>query len=248
MKRARYEPSQSTTLATTQGSGASKSSAYSRRRSYALVRPPRSKGTSLKDWCDLGLGFPKKVKVTMKYVAQVGLTLTAGAAASYVFSCNGLYDPNITGTGHQPLYFDQFTALYDHYCVIGSKIHVKVVAASDLNTPTLINLYIDDNASVVATSPLSLAEQSLAKPIQYLWNGNKAQLEFNEKWSAKKFFGASVLANTELQGTSGANPTDQSYYIITGQPANFSDSQTIQLLVTIEYITVWKELRDIAQS
>ena len=37
-------------------------------------------------------------------------------------------DPNHTGVGHQPLYFDQLMTIYNHYIVIGAKITVKFTA------------------------------------------------------------------------------------------------------------------------
>ena len=35
---------------------------------------------------------------------------------------NSLFDPDFTGTGHQPYYFDQFATIYQRYTVIGSKL------------------------------------------------------------------------------------------------------------------------------
>lgn len=231
------------------GFGSNVSASQYRKRASVYMRGTRiARNPVVKNSCDFGRGFPLKVKQTMKYVEQVGVVCTAGAANSYIFSCNGLYDPNITSTGHQPLYFDQMAALYDHYCVLGSKITVRCAPISSTNTPVIMNIYIDDNASGVASSPLSQAEQTLSQRPRYVWNGDIANIVMNSNWSAKKFFGGNVLANTDLQGTSASNPTEQSYWIITAQPSNFSDTLTIQLLVEIEYIVVWKELRDVAQS
>lgn len=53
-------------------------------------------------------------------------TLTAGTAGiigtEQVFRLNSLYDPDFTGTGHQPYLFDQVAALYRKYIVSGCKI------------------------------------------------------------------------------------------------------------------------------
>jgi len=71
-----------------------------------------------------GAGFPQKMVMTHKYCDKVQLTSTLGVITNYLFSTNGLYDPNITGTGHQPAYFDQMTPIYNNYTVIMSRIKV----------------------------------------------------------------------------------------------------------------------------
>jgi len=45
----------------------------------------------------------------------------AGAAATYQFRMNSLYDADYTGGGHQPYGFDQLAALYNKYRVYGCK-------------------------------------------------------------------------------------------------------------------------------
>lgn len=62
-------------------------------------------------------------------------------------------------------------------------------------------------------------------------------------WSAKKIFGGSVMANTELQGTSAADPTEQSYFDIYACTINAGVTTTIQCIYTVEYIAIWKELK-----
>ena len=69
--------------------------------------------------------FP--VRVTKKlpyYEPSFSLTGTAGVISQYVFSANGVYDPNITSTGHQPLGFDTMMLYYEQYTVIESRITV----------------------------------------------------------------------------------------------------------------------------
>ncbi len=52
-------------------------------------------------------------------------SLTSYTGSEYVFRLNSLYDPDLTGTGHQPYGFDQFAALYSRYKV--DRVHIDVL-------------------------------------------------------------------------------------------------------------------------
>lgn len=61
-----------------------------------------------------------KLFVKLTYYDDVILSATNTATyAEYIFSQNSIYDPDITGTGHQPRGRDQYTALYENYLVHG---------------------------------------------------------------------------------------------------------------------------------
>ena len=86
------------------------------------------------------VGFPKTLKFIHKYCDNVSVSGSAGIPFKYQFSCNGLYDPNITGTGHQPMYFDQVTPIYNQYRVIGAK--ARALSQRVLGLRFLISLVV----------------------------------------------------------------------------------------------------------
>lgn len=209
---------------------------YRRKRSNVVNRSNAS----------VGVGFPKKICTTLKYEEPIVLNCPSGTMGNYQFSLNGLYDPNITGTGHQPMYFDQYTALYDHYCVIGAKATVRgFINPGGANAQVAI--LINDDTSTTGSSLDSIGEQSqacytLANPL------NTKPFTLTKKWSAKKFFGKDVLANTDLQGTASSNPTEQSYLNVCCQALDKASTCALQFTIMIKYIVVFKELKDMAQS
>lgn len=71
--------------------------------------------------------------------------LGAGGSNTYVYSANGCFDPDVTGVGHQPMYFDNFAAVYGKYKVLWSKITITVLN-SNVNTATY-------NGTGVTTTP-----------------------------------------------------------------------------------------------
>lgn len=200
-----------------------------------------------KEFVNMGLGFPKKLIMTHRYVdAPVG-TSTTGVPFNYRYSCNGMFDPNITGSGHQPYYFDQLTTLYDHYCVVASKCVVKMTPVAALTIPATIGGYINDDTSTIVNTT-TLCELSLGKHRTINNQSNVGNCTFSLNWSAKKYFGKNVLANDELQGTVATNPTEQSYYNLFAFALDGGSTLQFFLEVQITYIAVWKELIDITGS
>lgn len=192
-------------------------------------------------------GFPKKILVKHRYATAVGINASTGTLVSTQISCNGLYQPNVGG--HQPMYFDQLTPLYDHYCVIGSKI--KVIASPDSATsitkPLVFGLYVNDDTSGYASNMQAVQEFQQGKTKVLNYNATRP-VTLSARWSAKKFFSKNPLANPELQGTSSSNPTEQSFFQICAQDITQAVNATLDVWVEVEYIAIWKELKDIAQS
>jgi len=68
-----------------------------------------------------------RLTTTMLYCENnTTLNPPVGLAAAYVFSLNSLFDPNVTGVGHQPTGFDQLMAIYEQYTVYGVKYRIQV--------------------------------------------------------------------------------------------------------------------------
>lgn len=101
----------------------------------------------------------------LRYAQSISLDPKAealGATGSNVwqFAANGCYDPDVTGTGHQPMYFDNFAAVYQKYRVRYSKISVTVVNHSvnttivgPVNTPNYsYRLFILRDGGISATN------------------------------------------------------------------------------------------------
>ena len=196
----------------------------------------------------LSAGFPNKILVKHKYCQNVGLTSTTGTFASTQFKCNGMFQPPASG-GHQPMYFDQMTALYDHFVVIASKCKIIVSpdSASAMTKPAVVGLYVNDDTSVQYTSTTGVQEYQKGKTKLINWNAVKP-ISLSEYWSAKKYFGKNPLSNDNLQGSASADPAEMSYYTICLQDVTTTQTCTVDILVEIEYIAIWKELKDISQS
>lgn len=196
----------------------------------------------------LGLGFPKRLTMAHRYFEIVNVTCTSGLLGNYLFSCNNLYDPNYTGTGHQPMLYDQMIALYNHWVVIGAKIKVKVSHSGNTNYAANCGVYINDDTTVTPGSLASMVEQGQCSSYKMIPPQSNETFTFNCKWSPKKVFGGSILGNPNLQGAAATGPAESSYFNIFVQPVDGISTQSYIVEAEISYIVVWTELKDITGS
>lgn len=193
----------------------------------------------------LGRGLPSKIMVTHKYHTFCNVTSNVGATATYQFKTNGMFDPDTTGLGHQPLYYDQFSALYDHWTVIGSKITYKISGAAVSQPLMQVAAWINDDSTVTPSTD-ALFEQTTSKRVVIPFASNNTYYLTN-KWSAKRVFGGNVLANNALQGQPSSDPTEQQNFALSAYCPN-GGTGTLDIEVNIEYIAIWTELKDMAAS
>lgn len=217
------------------------------RKSVARSRKRRANVRVQKTNVILGDGLPKRIMVRQHYIGSYKFTSTTGVPAVYKFATNGLYDPDVSGGGHQPYYFDQLAALYNHYTVIGSKITVTITPDTASTLGVVAGVYINDDTT---TTPVSLTD--FLETNQSRWKMTVPQqgksTVFINKWSAKKTFGGSVLANDDLKGTSSSNPAETSVFNFFLSAADTASTVAVDAIVRIDYIVEWSELKDIASS
>lgn len=183
----------------------------------------------------------------LRYQDNFNLTSTSGAVSSYVFSCNGLYDPNITGTGHQPAGFDQMMLSYEHYCVIRSRILINFQAATASVYPTVA---VSQRA---ASTPNTVAQQNIEDGLiitERLHPVNVADSVVSMSMNANiaQFGGlVKILDNTDYRGNIASNPTEQSYFHVQ-QWSLDANTSTVVCEVVIEFEAWFTEPRTLSQS
>jgi hypothetical protein len=183
-----------------------------------------------------GVGFPRKLHSRHRYITEFTLTATTGTFADYIFCANGMYDPDLTSTGHQPLYFDQMATIYDHFTVFRS--HIKLEVLPDAKCYVVLLPY--DGGSLPGTQS-EAAEQVGARSALVTNLVTRPQV-LQVGWSAKDYFGGDIFDNDNLQGNGSANPTEQSRFLIRLTGAGGAGASAF-CRATIDYEAVWDELK-----
>jgi hypothetical protein len=91
-----------------------------------MQRNKRNKQSRRRRGADNVGPVPSVYKAKLTYVDSQSISAVAGSLASYGYRANGMYDPNYTGVGTQPLYYDQLGAMYSKTRVTSAKITVEL--------------------------------------------------------------------------------------------------------------------------
>lgn len=190
------------------------------------------------------LGLPQKIYFKHKYAENLVLQMPSGVPAQYRFSCNSLYDPNSTGTGHQPYYFDEMANLYNQYQVLGSKITVSFSKlANSPNVPISACIFVEDDTSAPTDIQTNL---ELGRKVVMIGADLGVQ-KLENTWSAKRSF-PGPQGRESLCGNNMSNPTEQMFYYITANSIDGTSTATLYVTVEIEYFTCWFEKKTVAGS
>lgn len=201
--------------------------------------------------------MPNKFSCKFRYAGEATINPgVAGIAGVHVISANGIYDPDITATGHQPRGFDQLMTMYDHYVVVGAKIKVTFMyqySLSYYNHEVGINL--KDTNTVHSDKNDYLEGRNFTSSVMPAFTagtaaGTAPMRTLSYKSSTKKFLGRSnVMSDPELKGGITSNPTEGLFFHVWAAPSNSSvDQEAIGIRYTIDYLVMLIEPKLPSQS
>lgn len=219
---------------------------YVTKSSRTGPRGSKTRGKPFKVSLTKQIGLSRQLVMRHKYLDSITLTSTGGSLGTASYRCNGMYDPDASAGGHQPFYFDQLTAIYNHFTVTKSKLKVTFCPNSTTSAACVVGIFINDDNVLTPTSLVTIGEQSSAS-VACFNSPNGPNAVLRSYWDAVKTFGPNPQANDNLQGTASADPTEQSTWTIAMQQPQ-GGTVSVQALVEIEYTAIWDELKDIAGS
>jgi hypothetical protein len=208
--------------------------------------------------------FPPQFRRMLRY-SEVSLNLSSGAAgigATYFFSANGAYDPNITGSGHQPLNFDQMMLNYEHYTVVTAKIHIEASNVADYGEHVCVGLYLSpDTTSITDVSRLMENGLLVYKHLTPIGGNVATGAVYADNQVQKLDLGCNVmtyfgrhrsprelLQDTQLAGDASANPAEQVYFGVLIFDPTTTNVVGANFIVNIEFDIIFWEPRKVTQS
>lgn len=203
----------------------------------------------------LPLGTPQKMFARLRYAETFVLDPLIGSFSSFVFVANDIYDPNLTGIGHQPSYYDQMTEIYTKWVVVGSKIRVKY------NSTTLNNIIPARFAILKSEDPTPLApysdtdhmlESNLMgkfKTVGNLYSANDRRPDATASYDAKKDLKLrDYQDNADIVGKITTSVNRRFYYTCAALSIGGNDPGALVFTAVIDYVVQFFEPRPIDTS
>jgi len=191
--------------------------------------------------------FPAKVTLPTRYFGTFSLTTTLGAVNTYVIRASDLYDPDYTGSGHQPMGFDQIMTSYNHFAVLRAKLNI--ICSNTTNT-TPVTVCIRQDANL---TPLTVIEQimefgGLVTSRIDAFSNESCKLSLSANFPKLQGLNDNTyLADPSVRGTSAASPTENTYFHIHVWDTQATTS-TVRVDWVLEQLSAFMEPRDMTIS
>lgn len=201
------------------------------------------------------IGMPQRYTCKLKYNTIISLNPGAGIFAVNSFRANSLFDPDLTGVGHQPTPFDQLATFYKKYFVRSAKYIMSPIrnyndsAAQGITVFGMALQPVSGITTGLTWDDLMQSEKATQRIHYFMTTGSDSSPNgmtgpVKLYYSAKKYYGrgfddddykALVTTNPALGpvvdawaiNPQGADVTATTYNIYIEFIATFSEPQTI---------------------
>lgn len=193
--------------------------------------------------------FPVSTTRTLRYSTNINIGAAVGAPATWIFRANDLFDPDFTGTGHQPMGFDQLMLWYNHFCVLRAKITCTfrnvgavpctcMIRVEGSNTPlTVIDRIIEDGGYTMDTLE-SKGIYGANKTLSCVANIGKLQAVSR----------SAMTSDPSLRGDAATSPSEVTYFHLVVFDASAAGTSSVDVDIILEQVAVFMEPRDIPES
>lgn len=237
---------------------------YRRKRKSLAVRPVQSRVAQLTK--GVSFGFPPSMKNKLKYSQQINWgPMTAFTYGTNIFNANGLYDPDATGVGGQPRFYDQLTQLYSRWKVLATKVDMRIQQITTVE-PCIAGVLFTTNTSFPFTTYNDLREYKQrpgsSSLLKYKHIQNVAGVSskgagsgttislYVPTWKSGKTTARAVMDLEEWAGIQLANPFNKIYCYTFVCPALETGIVATNVIADIDftYYVKWSTLNNVGAS
>lgn len=213
--------------------------AYKKSKTYGVLSTQRS------------MPLRPEQTLTLKYSTVQRLNSAITNTAENVYSANGLFDPDITNVGHQPMLFDQMAAMYLRYKVTHSRCWVYaqnmgLIAGS--SRPTMVSIVVNDSSAVMSSDDMAYETPFTWSAMTSPPEGGMSVVKVATPWiDIAKFKGWRMSRDQDYAALATANPSIQLFYHVFADRVEGA-SVDVGTRVFIEYKVLFYDPKQVAES
>lgn len=177
----------------------------------------------------ISLGVPKYRYAKLSYCDLLAASVNTSSFQGWAYQ-SSLYDPYVAVGGHQPMFFDQYAAMYGRYTVMGMAYDIQACTDAATNGPIVLTLMPSNVGSSAST--ISIARERAGTKESIVSHGYKARLK--GYISVAKTLGVDkrkLLTDDQYSAVVSSNPSQMAY--VTLQAWNNSGTAAIAIYITI---------------
>lgn len=211
------------------GKRAKPTGSYSNRKTRKVYRSKLSYQTISKQ-----VGFSESMRTKLVYFASIPFT---NATNTQIFRGNSVFDPDLSGGGAQPNYYDTYASVYSTYRVHSSSIEVNFNNAS----PTVTGRCYVMPSDVVTTPtnvPNAIGNPYVKWKSYSTNNAGHSIQKIKHRMTTAKINGktqAQVKDSDNYQALINANPADTWYWFVGGEDCAQTSAQSMFVDVKLTY-------------
>jgi len=183
--------------------------------------------------------FPSSMRQTLKYSAINTLTSGTGLMGTQqAYLLNSIYDPDYTGGGHQPYGHDQMALIYNKYRVLSARVELVFTTPGAANDLICVAAPSSNTSGGMTGLPLYQIQEWPNCQYGIMSSSGERRVVLKNKFDLAELLGvskATYLAGDEYEGTFGASPSKNLFYIFNMGAVDGTGSETCKVHVLIYY-------------
>jgi len=189
--------------------------------------------------------MPQSLRTRFNYTQKVNFT-SVTTPQTYAFRGNGGFDPDQTGTGSQPIGWDNMNTFYTYNEAYASKIHINVTNRN----PGILEYVLTPTTSAAETVLFETGGTLPKARRGYIGasgtvTANKA---FSNYANTKDILGINVGSGADVRATFTANPGQQWYWVLYINSVDSATALSMTVTFTITYYVILTGRKTVALS
>lgn len=201
--------------------------------------------------------FAKNMYTALRFALEPISVDSAAGIYQYQFRANSLFDPDLTGTGGQPRYFDTLlgadggTAIYRNYRVHGAKLQVTVwpTVTTAGNSNMLLCITFHRSTVSAPATMLEAQERSDTKTRRISSANNSMPVTFSLFNKIKQILGHKDLVDVDATASAyNANPNEVVYITFSAFGIDTASNVQFSWQPVLKQYSQMYTLNDVADS